>query len=305
MAYTLDDSDHIVFLGLKILKDTYHADLLPVLETRKNGRVRFLFNTERMTPMTGVKDELSLRYSCNIISGLAQVMLMIEEQPFWEKEYLDIDMKHVYIDMANGTPGFVLMPVRSDDDYIRNEWVGSFARLCETLSADRSYSDNQELALFREKTEELRRAMKAGNVDLQQEVQLLISYMTEKWAGGAVTEEESEPENDSRKNQRLELHYSGRYGNFGMYVQKSEFVIGKGSGCDGVISFNNAISRKHLKITLNSRGWFAEDLGSTNHSWLDGQLLVAHKPALLREDDTLRIADMDFQVHIEDISSES
>lgn len=300
VAFTLNSDEHIVYLGLKILKETYHANLIPILEIIKNGQTRLLFSTEGMTSFSDAADKLSITYRGMLLRGLAQSLKKINDQPFWKKEYLDIRGQYIFIDMANGTPGFILTPVDSPATEDRDSWVIKFEKLIKMLSRIESAESSPDFEDLNSKLERLSKAIETKETDIQQEAEIFISYLIDKWAS-----DDSVPECLSRiidtdtSAQRVELRYNGPYGSFGIYIGKDEFIIGKGLECDGVISINSAISRKHARITIKREGCFVEDLGSTNHTWLNGQLLIMGSPARLKEDDMIRFANMDFQVHIE------
>ena len=300
VAFSLSQDEHTVYLGQKILKETYHANLIPTLEILKNGQTRLLYSTEGMTSLSDVSDKLSVSYRGMILRGLAQTLKMIEEQPFWKKEYLDVRKQYIFIDMANGTPGFILTPVESWVTDDKDSWIAKFEDVVKMLVSVKDTEMSEEFIELISKLERLSTAIETKETDVQQEARIFISYLIEGWAA-----DDSVPEcidqNIVQENhiERVELRYNGAYGSFGIYIGKDEFIIGKDPTCDGVISINNTISRNHARIIIRPEGCYAEDLGSTNHTWLNGQLLSPGSPARLKEDDMLRFANMDFQVHIE------
>ena len=300
VAFSLNTDEHIVYLGQKILKETYHANLIPVLEIKKNGQTRLLFSTEGMTSISDVSSKLIEAYRKMIICGLAQTLKMIYEQPFWKKEFLDVRPQYVFIDMANGTPGFILTPVDSWDTNDKDRWISRFEKFIRLLISDNDTELPDEYRELVSKLGRLSYALETRETDISQEAEIFISFLIDKWAefDQAYGDNDSEEKSDNGS-VRVELRYNGLYGSFGIYIGKDEFVIGKDSGCDGVISINSAISRQHVKIMIRNDGCFAQDLGSTNHTWLNGQLLTKGTPARLKEDDMLRLANMDFQVHID------
>lgn len=300
VAFTLNSDEHIVYLGLKILKETYHANLIPILEIIKNGQTRLLFSTEGMTSLKDASDKLSITYRGMLLRGLAQSLKKINDQPFWKKEYLDIRGQYIFIDMANGTPGFILTPIDSYDTADKDSWVIKFEKLIHMLISGENIESSPDFEEVNSKLKRLSAAIETKETDIQQEADIFISYLIEKWASDdSVPECLSKIIDTDSSAQRVELRYNGPYGSFGIYIGKDEFVIGKDPECDGVISINSAISRRHAKITINHEGCFIEDLGSTNFTWLNGQFLTVGSPARLKEDDMIRFANMDFQVHIE------
>lgn len=68
------------------------------------------------------------------------------------------------------------------------------------------------------------------------------------------------------------LKYEGFHSLEDIVIIKTPFVIGKDSGCDGIIKHPN-ISRYHAKITYQEGTYFIEDLNSTNGTMVNGGLL--------------------------------
>jgi len=50
-------------------------------------------------------------------------------------------------------------------------------------------------------------------------------------------------------------------------VSKDRFVVGRGRHCDLVVE-SPKVSREHAAIVREGDGWFIEDLGSSNGTWL-------------------------------------
>lgn len=53
-------------------------------------------------------------------------------------------------------------------------------------------------------------------------------------------------------------------------VTRERFVIGRGGHCDLVID-SAKISREHAAFVRGTDGWYVEDLGSSNGTWLKGE----------------------------------
>lgn len=77
-------------------------------------------------------------------------------------------------------------------------------------------------------------------------------------------------------------------------VKKTGFVIGKSTEADYVIKDNATVSRKHAKITYTPDGYFLEDMGSSNHVFVDGCRIT--EPIKLTVDMVFRLSeDEDFE----------
>lgn len=71
-------------------------------------------------------------------------------------------------------------------------------------------------------------------------------------------------------------------------------TIGRGDGCD-LIVHDQSVSRRHLEVRLCGRDYLAEDLGSSNGTLLNGELMNA--PTAPGQGDCLQLCDVKFQFH--------
>lgn len=78
-------------------------------------------------------------------------------------------------------------------------------------------------------------------------------------------------------------------------VDKASYCIGKSTDNDLMLD-DEAVSRHHAILYRQDTELFIEDLGSTNHTYINGQLLVGHVKGKLNGGDQLRIANIVFRV---------
>jgi pSer/pThr/pTyr-binding forkhead associated (FHA) protein len=76
-------------------------------------------------------------------------------------------------------------------------------------------------------------------------------------------------------------------------VTKNDFVIGKGSMADYIITGNPTISRQHAKIVIEEKVCWIRDMRSTNSSFIDDQIM--EDPALLMDGSRFRLAEEEFE----------
>lgn len=75
-------------------------------------------------------------------------------------------------------------------------------------------------------------------------------------------------------------------------------TVGKGSVANVRIANNTAVSRAHLRISRVGGSMMAEDLGSTNHTYLNGERVIEGNPVCLKNGDLLRLGDENIKVEI-------
>lgn len=92
-------------------------------------------------------------------------------------------------------------------------------------------------------------------------------------------------------------------------ITKTPFIIGKSNTmADGVISGNDMISRRHCRIEYEEGQYYAVDMKSLNHTWVNGKRLmpentegtiIADVREPIHDGDVIRLAKTEFYVIIE------
>lgn len=96
-----------------------------------------------------------------------------------------------------------------------------------------------------------------------------------------------------------ELHFVSfdGTGRVDFLINKSYFVIGKmASQVDGVISYTPTISRAHCAIQLEGSEVYLEDLGSSNHTFVNDRELTPYERVRITPKDNIRLAKERFAI---------
>ena len=82
-------------------------------------------------------------------------------------------------------------------------------------------------------------------------------------------------------------------------INKPSFRIGKERSCvDYFIGDNAAISRSHSTINQKQGDYYLSDTNSTNHTYLNGRMLISSEEVKLASGDVIAFADDEFDVEI-------
>lgn len=305
IAYTLENTDQLSKLGMKMLQTTQNPYLLHVSTILYNGRTRLLYHTEGMDALSTMTGRLTGQMTVRILNALAEALREVREKAFWENEFVILETDRIYISDSGMTPKFLLLPViHSATGQMGREWLESLLQLLKLLKsaagADMNQADLQTLFAQCDRISEMD---DLKQMEALQELKKLPEILMDNFTGqeGQQQEQDSGIKTQAETpllQSEMELRYTGVLGSFAFYISRENFIIGKSPDSDGVISMNPAISRRHCQISRKENGWYLTDLGSSNHTCLNGQLLSAGQEVCLQEQDTVRMADMDFEVRM-------
>lgn len=76
------------------------------------------------------------------------------------------------------------------------------------------------------------------------------------------------------------------------------FSIGKSPKADCELKGNPTISRMHALVIRDSEGYMIDDLGSLNHTYLNGRMVTG--PSRLCDGDVVMLANVEMRFHFED-----
>ena len=79
-------------------------------------------------------------------------------------------------------------------------------------------------------------------------------------------------------------------------VDKARFAIGRDAG--DLIIAGDHVSHEHCEITYTNGVFTITDLKSSNHTYVNGQMLNPYEPKTLADGDTVRFADIDAVFHL-------
>lgn len=261
------------------MKAAYRQEgrILLLRKITKNGRQNIICDTEGYDKVE-IDQGLTDSRIAALFKALAEILFVCDESAFLDHTYVDVSGDLIFYKESTGAFVFALIPVDGPDYAIQQKlWDDRLKALAGGIFGDRQIA-SPSLKEFKEGIETA--------IDT-------AAYIKEKAFALEVTKEPAVvPDMD------LELVYNGPYGSFTLYICKDEFVIGKSSDCDGVLSMNPTVSRHHCIFCKNSGKWTVADLGSSNGTAVNGAYLAPNQMLFLNNNDSIRVSDMDFWVRI-------
>lgn len=111
--------------------------------------------------------------------------------------------------------------------------------------------------------------------------------------------------NDDFENEsfnRQHVHYASLYRvstGETVFISKPVFRVGKEKSCvDYFVDNNDKISRSHADIITRGQKYYVIDLNSTNHTYINNQLLSAQFEIEIEDNNTLLLANEEFVFHV-------
>ena len=274
IVYEIDTNDKVSELGIKTAS-RMNMFFMPIRKVVKNGKLNIICSTEGYD-MIDLEQTISRKQLSGIFKDFLEAVNECEDSAFLDDTYIDIGEGKIFYDKELLKYHFILIPVdRSEYAEQQRKWEVATKIFIRKL-VDKSRINHAEINDFYDGI---------GNCD--HVVRYLRDNMNviEKMIGEARGNNES-----------LSLVYTGIYGTFTLYIRKNEFVIGSANDCDGMLNMNPTVSRHHCVIHRTSEGWSAMDLDSSNGTFLRGDALMPRQEIAIRNNDIIRISDMDFRV---------
>lgn len=102
--------------------------------------------------------------------------------------------------------------------------------------------------------------------------------------------------NEKNMNQVILPHLIRRKTNEKINLNKPVFRIGKEkSYVDYFIGDNTAISRSHANFIIREGNYYIVDTNSTNHSYVNGNMIPSNVEVVISHGDIIRLANEDFE----------
>lgn len=295
LALTFDEGDKLSELGLKTIQTRPISNcIVPGLVTI-NGQQRLVYPTDDLSSYEVLYSRMTDAGATRILKDLAKLLDDIEETAFLNGRYIELGTKYVYVNQEDESTKFVLVPAERADRRLDDIRIKVFVNIILSKC-------NHSNVLVQEFVKALpgiedKESQEFMNISAEDVLNTIRKVFNANIDNADVQETQSQVARQQIV-EEVELRYRGPQGAFAFFDRKEEFLIGKDAGCDGVISVNPAVSRKHLRIIKTSNECYVEDMGSKNGTMLNNMLLTPGQRLPLRNGDRLLVADMHFDVII-------
>jgi len=282
--YVLNDNGMFSLTEYKVLKNQ-SKNFVKCSKLLYNGKIKLLYFSSNYKSLKNMIASIDVDTFLMLIANLLNAIIDIRQNGFLNCNNLDLSFDKIFIDTKTYEVDFIYLPVNNDESSslaFENDLRANTIKLITSMP----FSD--------ERIPRICGYLSNGTIGLNQVYNAVCSEM----GGNGKARVQPKPEVRKFSSQPVMRFYSVNPSDNVMFnISTAEFVIGKNpSAVNGVISFNNAISRKHCKITFQNGSYYLTDLGSANGTFINNSALVKGRAYPLNGGDTVKLANSSFKV---------
>ena len=286
-AYILKESSYFRPTEYKVLQSQASSCFVKCMKMLYNGKVQLYYLTSNLKPLRSLLHSLDSDSFITIVSNLFTDIIDVKHNGFLACQNIDISFDRIYVEPNTYKVQLVYLPT---NDRIYSDYATFEAELrtglIKLISAYSNFSSSKTLQLSAD--------LSNGMLSLED----LSSRIKSGVSPSPRPTPNPTPDPVPSLAKRI-VRLSAVNAHQELTVNKEHYVIGKNAAkADGVITFNNMISRTHCCIDISGKFVTVTDLGSANGTYLNHVRLQPNRPSSLNNGDILRLADSDFRVSI-------
>lgn len=282
-SYILRESDMFLPTEYKVLQSQASQNFVRCMKMLYNGEIQLLYLTDNLKAFSSMLPTLDPESFWKICANLISGIIDVKQNGFLSCQNIDVSFDKIFINPTNYKVSLVYVPVSSRlyEDYtaFENEVRSGLVKLITGISAISSPKTMQLAA------------------DLANGMLTMEGLNTKIKEGKSFVEKPPVWETPKPVKRIMRLVALNAPANVTIEITKDHFVIGKNAAAvDGVLSFNQAISRMHCRIDKASDGYTITDLQSANGTFVNKTRLLPNQPVPIGDGDVIKLANSKFQV---------
>ena len=303
-GYILSRNDMFFLTEYKVLKSHEKSGFVRCSRLMFNGKQKLLYYTADYKSLISMLPSLDIDGFLTIIANIFKNLIDVNGIGFLRCQNIDCSFDKIFVDPNTLSVYFIYLPITT-------EGMDKLAFNVENdLRTDLIKLINTHPALNSTKTYKLCQVLANGTRSTADIYSFILKECLGRSAGAMGTSGGSEHRGGhsghssgqsssngelpairlvaQRVNERLEFT-----------IKKSPFILGRSETyADGVISINKAVGRTHCQIVYKNGEHYVIDMNSSNGTQINGKRLTSEQPYKLKDGDVLRLANLDFKVHI-------
>ncbi len=286
-AFLIKDNSYFYNTVYQIVKRNASDRYVKVYKVIMNGNIKLVYDTEGLTSLIKFAMSAKTKDFMEVIEKIINELVKIRTDSFVQLETVDIRPDRIFLDEERN-PKFICLPVSimSGIDTLAM-FEANLRALITNILYQSECMDNAYIKILFDDC-----------MNMEASIDDLVNGFKEKKYG--IFNDTSETD-VSRGRESI-------YGYFWLKAEDSEnvsdiivtkqnFVIGKSeTETDYTIKESTAVSRRHLEFVISERKIFILDLGSTNGTYVNGNLLTPDSYVPVNYGDIIDIADLRYTV---------
>ena len=265
-----------------MLRNEKNANLAKCMKLQLNGKPELMFMNEGKKHLSSMARSLNEKGLLVIAGSLIKSMNQIENHGFLSCEKLDLDADKILIDVMTLELSLIYLPLSAKVNEDSLDVKRSLADMLDSLIAINPALNTNAVNILK--------------TDLASRT---YAELMQKYPCSVAPAPPRPPVPSPKTEKKMTLISQDPANPVSFSVDRNQYVLGRKAGtADGVISFNPAIGRKHCMIFQDGSQYKVVDLESSNHTYLNGTVLVPNQAYELQDGDVIRLANSDFKVSI-------
>lgn len=242
-----------------------------------NGKIQLFYVVDDSVAISDIVDKVDEEGFANIILNLLRSIKDVRSNGFLSINNIDLSFDSIFVDLQTYKVKVVYLPIYNDkQENFENTLINNLINLINNSHLKDSLKIKRMIERIK------MNGLSADSFNLKKEKYPEAQYVKQSIYGGL----------------KLVSIDASVYTEF--RVNSNQFVIGKNKELvDGVISYNNKVSRVHCKIIRSHNHYSIIDLNSLNGTFVNNVKLKSNYPMIIKNGDVIRLANSEFKVVVE------
>lgn len=276
LVYTLTDNRFFYQTAYKILQNQAGSTFLPCYKSLWNGKVRLSYPIGNYYPLYRYQEQLLPVQVLELIAEIGRGVDLLKRNRLIQPETIDFSFDSIFLDDMSGVHMIcVPLAISSTLETQMSFELAVKGLLCEIIEKAGCRQDEGLYLLYQDCKER-----KNSSEDI------FLNLKREKYSFGR-----------SMENNCQQIQLLGITNGQMIRIDSRECILGKSPQyAQKVIEGSDSVSRKHCKISQKNGQFYIEDMGSLNHTYVNGSLVRKGESVPIRTGDVIRIADLEYEV---------
>lgn len=276
LTYTLTDNRFFYQTAYKILQNQAEHTFIPCYKSMWNGKVRLSYPIGSYHSLYRYNGQLLPEHIIEIITEICKHVDSFKMNGLIQPETIDLSYDSIFLDEALSVHMIcVPLAISSTPETQVSFELAVKELLCEIIEKAQCQQDEGLLLLYQD-------CKDSKNTSEH----IFLNLKMKKYSSAGPMD-----------NSRAGIQLCGITNGQNIWIDMEECILGKSPEyAHKVIEGSSSVSRKHCRICWRNGQFFIEDMGSLNHTYVNGILVKNGECIPLQTGDMIQIADLEYEV---------